>query len=109
MTWSLGMNRSSTHVDCFHAVNVNLGLVVTRSFLLTVLDCSRLYVPLVVVVSVSWCASTSRALTLQAVCTQAKCKFDVGNGDQVNLFGYAGDETGKTKVRSLRIGLDAGG
>ena len=35
-------------------------------------------------------------------------KFDVGDGDQVILFGYAGDETGKTKVRSLMIGLGAG-
>ena len=32
---------------------------------------------------------------------------DVRAGDQGILFGYAGDETGKTKVRSLMIGLDA--
>ena len=32
----------------------------------------------------------------------------MGAGDQVILFGYAGGETGKTKVRSLMIGLDAG-
>ena len=32
----------------------------------------------------------------------------MGDGAQVILFGYAGDETGKTKVRSLMIGLDAG-
>ena len=38
-----------------------------------------------------------------------KGKFDVGDGDQVILLGYAGDETGKTKVRSLFVGLDAGG
>ena len=41
--------------------------------------------------------------------TQAEDVFDVGSGDQVILFEYAGDETGKTKVRSLMIRLDAGG
>ena len=38
-----------------------------------------------------------------------KGALDVGDGDQVILCGYAGDETGKTKERSLMIGLDAGG
>ena len=35
--------------------------------------------------------------------------LDVGASDQGILFGYAGDETGQTKVRSLTIGFDAGG
>ena len=38
-----------------------------------------------------------------------KGEFRMGDGDQVILFGYAGDETGKTKVRILMIGLDEGG
>ena len=37
-----------------------------------------------------------------------KGDFDVGVGDQVILFGYAVDETGKTKV-SLMVGLGTGG
>ena len=32
--------------------------------------------------------------------------LDVGAGDYDILFGYASDDTGKTKVRSLMIGLD---
>ena len=42
-------------------------------------------------------------------CTQARVNLTCGDGDQVILFGYAGDETGKTKVRSLMVGPDAGG
>ena len=38
-----------------------------------------------------------------------KGKFDVVDGDQVIVFGYAGDETCKTKVKNLMIGLRAGG
>ena len=38
-----------------------------------------------------------------------KGRFDVVDGDQVILFGYAGDESGKAKVKNLMIGLDAGG
>ena len=37
-----------------------------------------------------------------------KDDLDVGAGDHGILFGYAGDETGNTKVRSLLIGFDAG-
>ena len=36
------------------------------------LDCSRSCAPGLVVFSVNWCASTSRALTLQAVCMLGK-------------------------------------
>ena len=37
-----------------------------------------------------------------------KDDLDVGAGDEGMSFGFAGDETGKTKVRSLMIALDAG-
>ena len=37
-----------------------------------------------------------------------KDDLDVGAGDQGIMFGYAGDGTCKTKIRSLMIGLDAG-
>ena len=36
-----------------------------------------------------------------------KDDLNVVAGDQGTLFGYAGDETDETKVRSLMIGLDA--
>ena len=36
-----------------------------------------------------------------------KDDLDVGAGDQIILFGYAGDETGETKMKSLMIGLGA--
>ena len=37
-----------------------------------------------------------------------KDDLDVGAGDQVIMFGYAGDETGETEVRILMVELDAG-
>ena len=37
-----------------------------------------------------------------------KGEFDVGDGDQVMLVRVRGDEIGKTKLRSLMTGLDAG-
>ena len=36
-------------------------------------------------------------------------EFDVGDCDQVIFFGYAGDETGNTKLGSLMMWLDASG
>ena len=75
-----------THVNCFLAMNVILMLEVTgQSLLKTVCNPLRqipsceldarllapLY-PLLVVVFGNWCASISRAVTLQVVCTSAR-------------------------------------
>ena len=38
-----------------------------------------------------------------------KDDLDVGDGEQGIMFGYAGDETGKTEMRFLMVGQDAGG
>ena len=132
MRWSLCKHGSSSHVNCFLAVNESLTLVVTGQMVDTVGnplskipeltmrqdDQDGQEDELVARLLVLLCPSGGRRfrklvrihkliLGIAGGIHVGKDDLDVGAGDQSILFGYAGEETGGTKVRSLMIGLDA--
>ena len=71
------------------------------------LDCSRPCAPVPVVVFVNGAQPHKQTPDIAGGVHVGKDELDVDAGDQCIWFGYAGDETGETNVRSLMIGLGA--